>query len=125
MSDIRAPGPAASLQGVARTLLDLLRTRLELLVVEGTQYQQWLAKLTLLCALGLLSLVLSLQLAVGLLLALVWDTPYRLPVIAVLAALFAAGTVAIAAVVVRALRTAPLAFSGTRQALIADVAGLA
>lgn len=125
MSDIRPPGPTASLKALARTLLDVLRTRLELLAVEGTQYQQWLAKLALLAALGLLSLVLSVQLAIGLLLALLWDTPYRLPAVAALAVLFAVCAVASAAVVVRALRAAPSAFSGTRQALAADVAGIA
>lgn len=125
MSDIRPPGPTASLKALARTLLDVLRTRLELLAVEGTQYQQWLAKLALLAALGLLSLVLSVQLAICLLLALLWDTPYRLPAVAALAVLFAVCAVAFAAVVVRALRAAPLPFSGTRQALAADVAAIA
>lgn len=125
MSDMRPPGPAASLKALARTLLDVLRTRLELAVIEGTQYQQGLARLALFCAFGLLSLMLSLQLALALVLALVWDTPYLLAAIAALAVLFAAGAMAIALRVVRALRAAPLAFGGTRQALSVDVAGLA
>jgi uncharacterized membrane protein YqjE len=124
MSDTRPPGPAASLRALASTLVDVLRTRLELLAIEGTQYQRRLGRLALLAAFGLVSLALCLQLSVGLVIALVWDTPYRLSAIAALAMLFAAGAAGIALMLARQLRAAPPALDGTLRALATDLEGL-
>jgi uncharacterized membrane protein YqjE len=76
-------------------------------------------------ALGLLSLLACALLLSALAVAWWWDTPYRLPTIAALAFLFAAGALACALAVARALRAAPPALDATLRSLAADLEALA
>jgi uncharacterized membrane protein YqjE len=124
MHDMRALGTGASLRAVGRTLVDILRTRLELLAIEGTQMQHRFGRLALLAGLGLLSLLACVLLLSGAAVAFWWDTPYRLTAIAALALLFATGAAACAVGVARALRTAPPALDATLRSLAADLRAL-
>jgi uncharacterized membrane protein YqjE len=125
MSDARAFGTGASVRALGRTLVDILRTRLELLAVEGAQMQNRLGRLALLAGLGLLSLLMCVVLVAGLAVAFWWDTPYRLAAIAALALLFAVGAAGCAVAVVRAMRAAPRPLDATLRCLAADIQALA
>src|SRR4051812_16156684 len=91
MTAPHAPGPGAALRSLGRTLLDILRTRVDLLTIEMAQERQRLAQLVLLALLGLVSLVLFLGFGGLLAMACSWDTPYRWPVAGSIVGLFAAG----------------------------------
>jgi uncharacterized membrane protein YqjE len=109
------------LRALGPTLVDILRTRLDLLAIEATQMQHRFRRLAGLGGLVLLSLLVCVQLLALLVVAYWWDTPYRLPTIAVLAVLFATGAMAIT----RAMRAAPSALDGTLRSLAADLEALA
>lgn len=78
----------ASLQNLAASVLAILQTRFELLTVEVEE--EWL-RLIGFIAIGLIGLFcagMAIVLLTGLIVALFWDT-YRMPAIAILAAIFA------------------------------------
>jgi uncharacterized membrane protein YqjE len=126
MSDIperAAPLPAAALLALGRTLLGILRTRADLLVVEAAQQQHRLVRLAVYGGLALLSLALCLQLLVFGVVAWFWDTTYRWPAVACITAVCAAGAVACAVLAARRLRAGPRPFEATLAALADDLGG--
>jgi uncharacterized membrane protein YqjE len=120
----RPLGPGASLRALGRTLVDMLRTRLELLAVEGAQWQHRLGRLALLAAAGSLAVGICLQLLAALAIAAFWDTPYRLQAIGGMASLFAIAAAVCGLAISRALRTAPPAMDATLRSLAADLEAL-
>lgn len=125
MSATRTLGPGASLLTLGRTVVEILRTRVELLAVEGAQLHQRLVRLALMAALGWLALAVCAQSLAGLAVAFFWDTPYRLQAIAIVAAVFAAVAALCLLAIVRALRTGPPALDATLRALAADLEAFA
>lgn len=67
-----------SLKGIARTSLEIVHSRLELLVTELSEEQSRLIELALIAALALLAVFLGVVFAALLVVAAFWDTPYRL-----------------------------------------------
>jgi uncharacterized membrane protein YqjE len=116
-----APLPAAALLALGRTLLAVLRTRGDLLVVELVQEQRRLMQLALYAGLALISLALCLQLLAFATVAWFWDTPYRWPVAGCLAGLCAAGAALCAVLVLHRLRAGPRPFEATLMALATDL----
>lgn len=109
---------------LGRTVLDMLHTRLELVVVEFGQERDRLTALLLYGALLLAFTFLALVLGGMLVVALFWDTPYRLAAVGTAALLPLLAAVACAAAFVHKVRSRPRAFDATLQALGADVAAL-
>jgi uncharacterized membrane protein YqjE len=125
VDDASPPRPAlASVRELGRTVLDMLHTRLELLTVELGQERDRLAELLLYGALLVLLVLLTLVLGAMLMVALFWDTPQRLPVIATMAALPAIAALACAGALVHQLRSRPRPFDASLLALGADLAAL-
>ncbi len=119
-----AAAPRVSVREMGRTVMDMLHTRLELVVVELGQERDRLTELLLYGALLLVFTFLALVLGGMLMVAVFWDTPYRLAAIGTAAALPSLAAVACAAALVHKVRTRPRAFDATLQALGADVAAL-
>jgi uncharacterized membrane protein YqjE len=81
-----------SLKGLARTALEILHSRLELVGTEIAEEQARLIGLALIAAMALLAVFLGLVFVAFLVVAAFWDTPYRLLATALIAgALVAAG----------------------------------
>jgi len=89
----QASGLIDSLKGIARTAVEILHSRLELLVTEIAEEQSRLIELALVAALALLAVFLGIVFAAFLVVAAFWDTPYRL---------WATGLIAVALIVVGA-----------------------
>lgn len=121
MSATRPPGPRAALRALGHTVAEMLRTRLELLAVEGAQLQRRLARLALLSALAWLALAVCAQSLAGLAVAVFWDTPHRLCAIAIVAAVFAAAAALCVLAIVRTMRAGPPALGATLRALEEDL----
>jgi uncharacterized membrane protein YqjE len=121
MPTMRPLGLGASLRALGRTVAGILRTRFELLAVEGAQLQQRLGRLALLAALGLLALALCAQSLAGFAVAYFWGTPYRLVAIAVVAASFALAGAGCLLAIVRTMRAGPPALDATLRSLAADL----
>lgn len=117
----RAPGAFASLKALGRTALDILQTRLALLVTEIAEEQGRLAELFVYAAAALLCLVVAVVMLAVLLMAALWDTPYRLLAAGVVAAVFAAAGVASATALVRKSRAKPRLFDASLEELGADL----
>jgi uncharacterized membrane protein YqjE len=124
MAATRPQGPGASLRALGRTLVDILRTRLELMAVESAQLQHRVARLASLAAAGFLALAVSLQLLAGLAVASFWDTPYRLQAIGGLALLLALVAGGCLLAILRAMHSSPPAMDATLRSLAADLEAL-
>lgn len=124
------PIPAAdarslvSLRALWLSVLGMLHTRLELLGVEFAQERERFV-LSLVCAAAAVLLAFfALLMAALLLVALSWETPYRLPVLGLLVAGPAMAAAIVAAMLVRKARRTPRAFDGSLRTLAADLAAL-
>jgi uncharacterized membrane protein YqjE len=82
----QASGLIDSLKGIARTSVEIVHSRLELLVTELSEEQSRLVELALVAALALLAVFLGIVFAAFLVVAAFWDTPYRLWAIGAIAA---------------------------------------
>jgi uncharacterized membrane protein YqjE len=71
-------GLIESLKGIARSSVEIVHSRLELLVTELSEEQSRLIELALIAALALLAVFLGVVFAAFLVVAAFWDTPYRL-----------------------------------------------
>jgi uncharacterized membrane protein YqjE len=71
-------GLLESLKGIARSSVEIVHSRLELLVTELSEEQSRLIELALIAALALLAVFLGIVFAAFLVVAAFWDTPYRL-----------------------------------------------
>jgi uncharacterized membrane protein YqjE len=120
-TESRSPGALASLKALGRTALDVLHTRLALLVTEIAEEQGRLAQLLVYAALTLLCLAFAVVMLAMLLLVSLWDTPYRLLAAGAVAAVFAAAGVASAIALVRKSRAKPRLFSASLEELGTDL----
>ncbi|MEX2239919.1 MAG: phage holin family protein [Burkholderiales bacterium] len=116
-----APGPFASLKALSRTALDIVHTRLALLVTEIAEEQGRLAELLVYAALTLLAAVVAVVMLAVLVMATLWDTPYRLVAAGAVAAVFAALGVASAIALVRKTRAQPRLFNASLEELGTDL----
>ncbi len=116
----RTGGPFQSLKELGRTVVDILHTRFDLLVTEIAEEQNRLAELLLYAALALFCLSFAVAIVVTFVVASVWDTPYRVPVTGVIAAVFIITGVTCAVTFVRKLNTKPRIFSTSLEALGVD-----
>jgi len=67
-----------SFKGIARSSIEIVHSRLELLVTELGEEQSRLIELALVAALALLAVFLGMVFAAFLVVVAFWDTPYRL-----------------------------------------------
>ncbi|MEO8717062.1 MAG: phage holin family protein [Burkholderiales bacterium] len=116
-----APGPFASLKALGRTALDIVHTRLALLVTEIAEEQGRLAELLVYAALTLIAMVVAVVMLAVLVMATLWDTPYRLVAAGTVAAVFAALGVASAVALVRKTRAKPRLFNASLDELGTDL----
>ena len=117
----RAPGLLDSLKDLGRTVVDILHTRVDLLVMEIAEEQARLAELVLIAALSLLCFFLSVVFVAFLVVVAFWDTPYRILATGIIAvALFAVGCV-LGMIFVKKAKTKPRLFSESLDELGADL----
>jgi uncharacterized membrane protein YqjE len=114
--------PLSPLKALGRAVLDVVRTRAELLSVEAAQIQGQVLHLVILAVLAVVTVGLGLQLAALLTVAWFWDTPYRLAAVMGATGLFAAAGIACAIALVLRLRSTPAPFSSSLDALRDDLA---
>ena len=77
-TSVRAEGLFDSLRELSRNAIDVMHTRLDLLVTELTEEQAHLAELLLIAALSLLCFFLGVVFVAFFIVVVFWDTPYRL-----------------------------------------------
>jgi uncharacterized membrane protein YqjE len=117
----RAPGLLQSLKELGRTVVDILHTRVDLLVTEIAEEQARLAELVLMAGLALLCFFLGVVFAAFLVVVAFWDTPYRILATAVIAAaLFGAGCL-LWVVFMKKAKVKPRLFSESLDELGADL----
>lgn len=66
-----------SLKGLGRTVLDVLHTRIQLLVTEVAEEQANLAERLLIAALAMLCFLLGVAFVAFFIVIMLWETPYR------------------------------------------------
>jgi uncharacterized membrane protein YqjE len=114
------PGLLQSLRGYLATWVDLLRTRLDLFSTELQEEKERAQQLLVLAATALLCLTFGALLVTFFVVAVFWETNYRLAVLGGLALLYlAAGTIA-AMITRRRIRARPKLFSATLGELAKD-----
>lgn len=117
------PGFVASVRGLTRSLLALLRTRAELLAVELEEEKERRKEMLILAVVGALFLALGIQLATLLFVVIFWDT-YRIEAIGGVTGLY----LGIAAWAFwrlrRKWRTSPTPFAASLEELAKDMDAL-
>jgi uncharacterized membrane protein YqjE len=110
-----------SLKGIARSSIEIVQSRLELLVTEIAEEQSRLIELALVAALALLAVFLGIVFAAFLVVVAFWDTPYRLLATGLIAAtLFVVGGV-LFAVFLKKAKAKGKAFAATLHELATDI----
>jgi uncharacterized membrane protein YqjE len=117
----QASGLIDSLKGIARTSVEIVHSRLELLVTELSEEQSRLIELVLVAGLALLTLFLGIVFAAFLVVAAFWDTPYRLWAPGIIALVLIAGAVALWMVFMKKAKAKGKAFAATLHELATDV----
>jgi uncharacterized membrane protein YqjE len=117
----QASGLIDSLKGIARTSVEIVHSRLELLVTELSEEQSRLIELVLVAALALLTLFLGIVFAAFLVVAAFWDTPYRLWAPAVIALVLIAGAAVLWTVFMKKAKAKGKAFAATLHELATDI----
>jgi uncharacterized membrane protein YqjE len=120
-SESSTAGPFESLKELGRTAVDILHTRLDLLVTEIAEEQSRLAELLLYAAVALLCLFLAVVIGAVFIVASLWDTPYRLLATGVMAAVLVAAGAACAIIFVKKAKAKPRLFSTSLDELGADL----
>jgi uncharacterized membrane protein YqjE len=110
-----------SLKGIARTSVEIVHSRLELLVTELTEEQSRLIELALVAGLALLTLFLGIVFAAFLVVAAFWDTPYRLWAPAIIALVLIVGAAALWTVFMKKAKAKGKAFAATLHELATDI----
>ncbi len=111
-----------SLKALARSGIQILHSRLDLLVNEIAEEQARLIELALLAALALLAFFLAIVFAAFLIVLAFWDTPYRLAATGVITvALVIAGVVLMLVFRGKARAAKGKAFAATLHELKTDV----
>jgi uncharacterized membrane protein YqjE len=117
----QASGLIDSLKGIARTSVEIVHSRLELLVTELSEEQSRLIELVLVAGLALLTLFLGIVFAAFLVVAAFWDTPYRLWAPGILAVVLVVGAGVLWAVFMKKAKAKGKAFAATLHELATDV----
>ena len=117
----QAGGIIDSLKGIARTSVEIVHSRLELLVTELSEEQSRLIELALVAALALLAVFLGIVFAAFLVVAAFWDTPYRLWAPGIIAVVLIAGAAVLWTVFVKKAKAKGQAFKATLHELATDV----
>jgi uncharacterized membrane protein YqjE len=117
----QASGLIDSLKGVARTSVEIVHSRLELLVTELSEEQSRLIELVLVAGLALLTLFLGIVFAAFLVVAAFWDTPYRLWAPGIIALVLVAGAAALWLVFTKKAKAKGKAFAATLHELATDI----
>jgi uncharacterized membrane protein YqjE len=102
-------------------MLDMLRTRTDLLVVELAVERRRLVQVVVYGALALIGLALSLELLAFGAVAWFWDTAYRWPAVVLVGASCAACTGLCVLLAARCLGATPRPFEATLSALATDL----
>jgi len=110
----------ASLRSLARSLLEVLRTRLELLSLDLEAARLRLLSMLLLGALAFLGFALGLVVAAFWLVAAWWDTPHRLLVMGLLTGFFLGGGLLALLLLAWRARRGPRIFAATLEELRQD-----
>jgi uncharacterized membrane protein YqjE len=117
----QAGGLIDSIKAIARTSVEIVHSRLELLVTELGEEQSRLIELALVAALALLAVFLGAVFAAFLVVAAFWDTPYRLWATgAIAAALIVVGAV-LWTVFLKRAKAKGKAFAATLHELATDI----
>lgn len=110
----------ASLRSLARSLVEVLRTRLELLSLDLEEARLRFLSLLLLGALAFLGLSLGLVVASFWLVAAFWDTSHRLLVLGLLTGFFLGGGALALLLLAWRARRGPKIFAATLEELRQD-----
>jgi len=114
------PSLLQSLRAYLATWVDLLRTRLDLFSTELQEERERLQGLVILAATAVLCLAFGALLVTFFVIAVFWETNYRLPVVGGLAVLYLAAGIVVALVTRRKSRNQPKLFSATLGELAKD-----
>jgi len=114
-------GLLESLKGIARTSVEIVHSRLELLVTELSEEQSRLIELALVAALALLAVFLGIVFAAFLVVAAFWDTPYRLWAPGIIAVVLIAAAAVLWTVFVKKAKAKGKAFAATLHELATDI----
>lgn len=117
----QASGLIDSLKGIARTSVEIVHSRLELLVTELGEEQSRLIELALVAALALLAVFLGIVFAAFLVVAAFWDTPYRLWAPGAIAAVLFIAAAVLWTVFMKKAKAKGKAFAATLHELASDV----
>jgi uncharacterized membrane protein YqjE len=121
LTEGRSPGLFESVKSLGRSAVEALHTRLDLLSAELKEEQARITELLVIAVLSLLCLFLAIVFAAFFVVVAVWDTPYRLWVIALLAAALAGAAAALWSYFRRRITARPRPFHATLEELSADI----
>jgi len=110
-----------SVKGLGRSAIEALHTRLDLLSTELKEEQARITELLVIAVLALLCLFLAIVFAAFFVVATVWDTPYRLWAIALIAVVLAGSAAAMWSYFRRKITGRPRPFHATLEELSADI----
>jgi uncharacterized membrane protein YqjE len=120
-SDGAGGGLLDSLKTLGRVAVDMLHTRLDLFATELAEEQGRITELLLIGAVSLLCIFLATVFAAFFIVAMFWDTPYRLVAPGVIAAVLAIVAVVAGAAFRRRVRSKSKLFSATLEELGEDI----
>ncbi len=109
-----------SLRNLAATLVEILRTRFELLATELEEERIRILQLLFWAAGALFMFGVGILLLVIMIVGVFWDSPHRVTAIVVLACVFFAGGVGMAIAVRNRIRERPRLFSASLDELARD-----
>jgi uncharacterized membrane protein YqjE len=115
-----AVGLFGSVKNLAASLVSHLYTRLELFAVEFAEEKLRLTSLLFGAILALFFIFMAIVLAALFVIAVYWDTPYRLHAVAILAVLFLAGAGITGGMVRAKLKSRPRLFEASLAELYKD-----
>lgn len=121
MVEGRSGGLFDSLKTLGRTAVEALHTRLDLLSTELKEEQARITELLVIAVLALLCVFLAIVFAAFFVVVAVWDTPYRLWVIALLAAVLIGAGAALWKHFRREITARPRPFHATLEELSGDI----
>lgn len=121
LTEGRSPGLFESVKALGRSAVGALHTRLDLLSTELKEEQARITEVLVIAVLAMLCVFLAIVFAAFFLVAVFWDTPYRLWVIALIAAALAGAAAALWADFRRRITARPRPFEGTLEELRADI----
>ncbi len=119
-SDAPQVGLFGSVKNLAASLVSHLYTRLELFAIEFAEEKLRLTSLLFTAILALFFTFMTLVLAVLFVVAVYWDTPYRLRAVILLAVLFLAGAAITGGMVRAKLKSRPRLFEASLAELYKD-----